>query len=91
MDRLTRLVEQGRVRAISPSLASALNRSDLGGYNPAPIADPYSGLGWAAGPAASTVSAAASLLDSGRISAGMVGLLVIGAGGFYLWTRKFQS
>jgi hypothetical protein len=72
---------------MNPTLAARLNRSDLSGYNPAPVADPYTSPGNTVG----QISAAVSNLDSGRISAGMVGLLVVGAAGFYLWTRKFQS
>lgn len=68
-------------------LASRLNRSDLSGYNPSPIVDPYSNPMNTIG----AIQAATASLDSGRISAGMVGVLVLAGAGFYLWTRKFQS
>jgi hypothetical protein len=88
MDKLERLLATGRINAISPTLADRLGRTDLGGYSPpsGPL-DPYSNPMVAAG----QVQAAISRLDSGRISAGLVGLLVIAGAGFYLWTRKFQS
>lgn len=73
--------------AINPILASRLQRSDLAGYNPAPVADPYSNPMTAVG----AIQAATARLDAGRISAGMVGILVLAAAGFYLWTRKYQS
>lgn len=72
---------------MNPRLASKLNRSDLSGYNPAPLADPYSNPMNTVG----AIQAVTASLDSGRISAGMVGVLVLAGGGFYLWTRKFQS
>jgi hypothetical protein len=72
---------------MNPVLAARLNRSDLQGYNPSPVVDPYTSPGNTVG----QIQSAMSGLDSGRISAGMVGLLVVGAVGFYMWTRKFQS
>lgn len=69
-------------------LASRLNRSDLGGYNPPPVQDPYSN------PQVAGMSAQlgnAMSMDPGRIAAIMVGALVLGGAGFYLWTRGFQS
>jgi hypothetical protein len=76
-----------RVQHINPMLAARLNRSDLQGYNPSPVADPYTSPGNTVG----QIQAAMSGLDSGRISAGMVGTLTLGAVAFYMWTRKFQS
>jgi hypothetical protein len=67
-------------------LASRLNRADLQGYNPPLVPDPYSNPQIAAG----ALSPVASL-STGRISAGLVGVLVLLAGGFYLWTRRHQS
>lgn len=72
---------------MNPTLAARLNREDLQGYNPPVIADPYTTPQNTVG----QIQAAVSGLDSGRVSALMVGLLLVGAIGFYLWTRKFQS
>ena len=72
---------------MNPILAARLSRSDLAGYNPSPVADPYTSPGNTVG----QIQSAMSNLDSGRISAGMVGLLTAGAVAFYMWTRKFQS
>lgn len=74
---------------LNPILASRLNRSDLGGYSPPPVQDPYSNPQIAAG--GSGQLAAAMSLDPGRIAAILVGVMVIGAAGFYLWTRGFQA
>jgi hypothetical protein len=87
MDRFERLIATGRLNAINPLLASRLNRSDLGGYNPTPVADPYTNPMNVVG----AIQAATSRLDAGRISAGMIGVLTLAAVGFYLWTRKYQS
>jgi hypothetical protein len=87
MERWRQYIEGSAANAVNPTLASRLNRQDLAGYNPAPLADPYTNPGNTVG----AIQAATAVLDSGRISAGFVGLLVLAAAGFYLWTRKYQS
>lgn len=67
-------------------LASRLNREDLQGYTPPPVIDPYSNPMVARGALAPAAS-----LSTGRVSAGLVGFLVLLAAGFYLWTRRHQS
>jgi hypothetical protein len=74
---------------LNPILASRLNRADLSGYSPPPVQDPYSNPQIAAG-GSGQLSAAMSL-DPGRIAAILVGVMVIGGAGFYLWTRRFQA
>lgn len=91
LDPLTRALAAGKVHAmgLNATLASRLGRSDLAGFNPPTVQDPYSNPQNTVG-VSGGLSAAASL-DTGRVSAALVGLLVLGAAGFYLWTRRFQS
>jgi hypothetical protein len=81
------LPPEERAHYLNSTLAERLGRPDTAGYNPPTIMDPYSNPMIAAG----AIQAAMNPLDSGRISAGMIGVLVLAAAGFYLWTRRFQS
>lgn len=74
---------------LNASLAAKLGRSDLAGFTPPTVQDPYSNPQVAVGPSGSL--AASASLDTGRVSAGLVGVLVLLAAGFYIWTRRFQS
>jgi hypothetical protein len=75
---------------LNANLAAKLGRvgpAFVGG--PAAIMDPYSNPQNTVGPTGSLAGSVS--LDTGRISAGLVGALVLGAAGFYIWTRRFQS